>query len=88
MIVTRAKDKDVTVLNVYSDMNTWIDCVIFVATENAEEAIKVLDKAFDDWNEPTEEAQDECYGDWLEAELKRNGIDCEIYYKPDNGDEE
>lgn len=88
MLRITASDSDTTVINVYSEMNSWIDCLVVVSTEDAPMTTGVLEKAFDEWCEPTEEAHDQCYGDWLEWALQEAGIEHEIYYKPSDSDED
>ena len=40
-------------INLYSDMNPWMDLVILVNDEEFEKAKEVAEKAFDDfWNDP------------------------------------
>lgn len=74
-------------LNLYSDMNPWMDLVILVNDEDLNKAKEVAEKAFDDfWNNPKVEEECWAYGDWIGWKLKEAGINYEMYFK--NGDEE
>ena len=85
MLRITASDAETTVINVYSDMNVWIDCLVVVSTEHAPVVTGVLEKAYESyWEDP--EAEDQCYGDWLEQALQQAGIPYEIYYKPSDED--
>lgn len=68
-----------TCINVWSDMNTWINFCILVENdfEKAEEIVK---KAYDDWWE-LDDAQFESLGDYVSRCLYENGIEFEIYFK-------
>lgn len=69
-----------TCIEVYSDMNEWMDCVFLVAEADKDAAEKVLKAAFDDyWDD--EEAHDACYGDWLELRMKKAKINYEVFYR-------
>lgn len=68
-------------INLYSDMNTWIDFVIIPCkSEDFNKAKEVVEKAFDDWWSAPE-AECEPIGDWVSDKLKENGIEFEIYFK-------
>ena len=68
-----------TCINVWSDMNTWIDFCILVDNEfnKAEEIVR---KAYDDWWE-LEDAQFEPLGDYVSRCLYESGIEFEMYFK-------
>lgn len=63
-------------IEVCSEMNEWIDCIFLVNKKDEPEAVKVLDKAFDDfW-----EQENVCYGDWLKEKMEEAGIEFEIFF--------
>ena len=68
-----------TCINVWSDMNTWIDFCILVDNDfnKAEEIVR---KAYDDWLE-LEDAQFEPLGDYVSRCLYESGIEFEMYFK-------
>ena len=74
-----------TCINVWSDMNTWINFCILVENdfEKAEEIVK---KAYDDWWE-LEDAQFEPLGDYVSRCLYESGIEFEIYFKYESEEE-
>lgn len=74
-----------TCINVWSDMNTWINFCILVENdfEKAEEIVK---KAYDDWWE-LEDAQFEPLGDYVSRCLYESGIEFEIYFKDESEEE-
>lgn len=67
-------------INVWSDMNTWIDFCILVSDADYNEAKVVIDKAYDDWWE-LPDAQFEPIADYVCRCLADNGIEHEIYFK-------
>ena len=69
-----------TCINVYSDMNTWIDFCILVSDEDFNKAMEVTTKAYDDWWE-LPDAQFEPLADWVNRCLTENDIEFEIYFK-------
>ena len=76
-----------TCINVWSDMNTWIDfCVVIGAYENFEEAEEIVRKAYDDWWE-LEDAAFEPIADYVSRCLYENGIEFEIYFKDESEEE-
>ncbi|WP_295356855.1 hypothetical protein [uncultured Succiniclasticum sp.] len=75
-------------INVYSDMNDWMDVTFTVDDKDRADAVQTLRKAYDDWFEPVPEAECECYGDWLEAAMKEAGIEYEVSYADSDSDEE
>lgn len=73
-------------INVFSDMNTWIDFVIIPCkSEDFNKAKEVAEKAFDDWW-TAPEAECEPIGDWVSDKLKENNIEFEIYFKEEESD--
>lgn len=76
-----------TCINVWSDMNTWIDfCVVIGAYEDLTKAEEVVQKAYDDWWE-LEDAQFEPLGDYVSRCLYESGIEFEIYFKDESEEE-
>lgn len=70
-----------TCINVWSDMNTWIDfCIVIGAYEDFSKAEEIVRKAYDDWWE-LEDAAFEPIGDYVSRCLNENGIEFEIYFK-------
>lgn len=67
-------------LNVYSELNPWID---YLFTFNSEPEIikaeEILEKGFDNWFREHESS--ETLAEYLVECLNENGIDHEIYYK-------
>ena len=74
------------VLNVYSDMNPHMDALFVVNEQWADQALNVLDRAFDAWFED-EMAEAWCWGEWLEFAMKEARIPYEVYYKEEEEDE-
>lgn len=70
-------------INVWSDMNTWIDFCILVANTVLEKAEEVVQKAYDDWWELQDE-QFEPLADWISRCLTDNEIEFEIYFKDES----
>ena len=75
-------------INLYSDMNPWMDLVVLVNDEDFDKAKEVTEKAFDDfWNDPKVEEECWAYGDWIGWKLKEAGIKYEMYFKNEEEDE-
>ena len=73
-------------INVFSDMNTWIDFVIIPCNdEDFTKAEEIISKAYDDWW-TLPDAEFEPIADWICRCLNNNDIEFEIYFK--NEDEE
>ena len=72
-------------INLYSDMNPWMDLIILVNDEDFDKAKEVAEKAFDDWWTASD-AEFEPIGDWISDKLKENGIEFEIYFKYEEED--
>ena len=75
-------------INVYSSTNDWMDATFTVDDIVRADAVRTLEKAFDDWFEPVPEAECECWGDWLCEALDEAGIKYEVSYADDDSDEE
>ena len=69
-----------TCINVYSDMNTWIDFCIVVSDKDLDKAEQIIQKAYNDWWE-LPDAQFETIADWISRCLTKNDIEFEIYFK-------
>ncbi len=70
-------------INVFSDMNTWIDfCIVFELYTDFTKAEEIVKKAYDDWWEPLD-AQFEPISDYISRCLTENDIKHEIYFKND-----
>ena len=59
-----------TAIRWYSDMNEWMDCVVFVPNNQAEIAKTLIEQAIDLYWED----EYECYGDAIEDLLSENNI--------------
>lgn len=69
-------------INLYSDMNSWMDLVLLVNDEDFDKAKEVTKKAFNDfWNDPKVEEECWCYGDWVGWKLKEAGIKYNMYFR-------
>lgn len=77
-----------SLINVYSSMNDWMDATFTVDDKDRADAVRTLEKAYDDWFEPVPEAECECWGDWLCEALDEAGIKYEVSYADDDSDEE
>ena len=76
-----------TGINVFSDMNTWIDFIIIPCkSKDFNKAKEVIEKAYDDWW-TVPDAEFEPIGDWVSDKLKENGIEFEIYFKYEEEEE-
>jgi hypothetical protein len=74
-------------INLYSDMNSWMDLVLLVNDEDFDKAKEVTEKAFDDfWNDPKVEEECWCYGDWVGWKLKEAGIKYNMYFRGKEND--
>lgn len=75
--------KTSTCINVYSEMNTWIDfCIVIGAYEDFSKAEEIVQQAYDDWFELSG-AQFEPIADYITARLTDEEIEYEIYFKED-----
>lgn len=74
-------------INVYSDMNPWMDLVVLVNNEDFDKAKEVTEKAFDDFrNDPKVEEECWAYGDWIGWKLKEAGIKYSMYFRESESD--
>ena len=74
-----------TCINVYSDMNTWIDfCIVIGTYDNFTKAEEIVQKAYDDWWE-LPDAQFLPIAEYIGNCLEDNGIKFDMYY---NNEEE
>ncbi len=70
-----------TCINIYSDMNTWIDfCIVFEAYTDFTKAEEIVKKAYDDWWE-LPDTQFEPIADYISRCLTEKDIKHEIYFK-------
>ena len=75
-----------TCINVYSDMNPWIDfCIVIGAYEDFTKAEEIVQTAYDEW---FENESDEPIAEFISQCLKENDIDHEIFFKAEESDEE
>ena len=74
-------------INVFSDMNTWIDFVIIPCNdEDFTKAEEIVSKAYDDWW-TLPDAEFEPITDWVSRCLTENDIEFEIYFKNEEEDD-
>jgi hypothetical protein len=76
-----------TTINIYSETNTWMDATFTVDVKDEARAREVLNKAWEAYWED-EDAENECYGDWLENAMQTAGIEYEVTYADDDSDED
>lgn len=69
-----------TCINVWSDMNTWVDFCVIVYPIDLPKAEEIVQKAYDDWWE-LPDVQFEPLEDYVSRCLYENGIEFEIYFK-------
>lgn len=81
MIVTRI------CINVFSELNPWIDFCILVDEMQFNKAKEIVEKAWDDWWDD-DCGYDEPIADYISSCLTDNGIEHEIYFSDDNEEEE
>ena len=75
-----------TCINVYSDMNTWIDfCIVIGAYEDFTKAEETVQKAYNDWWE-LPDAQYLPIAEYIGNCLEDNGIEYDMYYNNEEGD--
>lgn len=68
-----------TCINVWSDMNTWIDfCIVIGAYEDLSKAEEIIQNAYDDWFACE---SDETIADYISYHLSIHNIEHEIYFK-------
>ena len=66
-------------INVYSEMNPWIDFVIIPYGYNYADAEKIVTNAYEDWWDDEVEI-DMPIAEYIMSKLEENDIDCEIYF--------
>lgn len=72
-------------IEIYDQLNPWIDCIFIVSVEDKEKAKEVLQKAYSDWHE---EESEECYGDFFKGRMDEAGISYELFYGESEGNED
>ena len=73
-----------TCINVYSDLNPWIDFVIITDdSEDIKTAEEIVQKAEDDW---WKDKEDEPIAEYIGRRLYENGIEFEVYFKDEQDD--
>lgn len=76
-----------TCINVYSDMNTWIDfCIVIGVYEDFTKAEEIVQKAYDDWWDSEEADSDIPIAEYIGMKLTENDIEFEIYFKNEEED--
>lgn len=74
-------------INVFSDMNTWIDFVIIPCNDDDfTKAEEIVSKAYDDWW-TLPDAEFEPIADWVSRCLTENDIEFDIYFKNEEEDD-
>ena len=75
-----------TGINVFSDMNTWIDFIIIPCkSKDFTKAEEIVSKAYDDWW-TLPDAEFEPIADWVSRCLTENDIEFDIYFKNEEED--
>ena len=70
-------------VRVTSDIgNEWMDCIFLVDEDDAYDALKVIEEAWEEYWED-DDLQCECFGDVLENKLFEAGISFEAFYSKD-----
>ena len=69
-------------ITVTSQFNEWMDLCILVAENVLDNALEIIQKAYDEWWE-CPDANDEPFADWVGNSLTQNGI--EYVVKLNNG---
>ena len=76
-----------TCINVYSNMNTWIDfCIVIGAYEDFTKAEEIVQKAYDDWWE-LPDAEFLPIAEYIGNCLEDNGIEFDMYYNNEEEDD-
>lgn len=71
-------------LNIYSDMNSWMDVIILVSDRDLEKTKEIAGKAYDEfWTDQDIKDSDMTYGDLIGLRLEEANIDYELYFKED-----
>lgn len=69
-------------IEIYSDMNPWMDFIISVKDTDFEKAKTVSEEAFDSYWDDSE-AECVTLSEWVGMKMYDNGIECEMYFKDD-----
>ena len=80
--------RQVQAINVYSQLNDWIDFVVILENqEETEKAEEIINKAADRW---FEDADDICdtFADYVCFELTKAKIKHDIYFKENTDEDE
>lgn len=75
-------------INVYSDMNPWIDFVFIPYTNDFAKAEDIIAKAYNDWWDSEEADYDIPIAEYIGMKLGENGIQYDVYFKSKSEDEE
>lgn len=76
----------VTVLNVYSIVNTWFDIIVLLSDNNElEKAEKIISEAYDRWFK-TEAGDSMTISEYIESELDKENIEHTIYFNISQSD--
>ena len=71
-------------LNIYSDMNSWMDVIILVSDRDLEKTKEIAGKAYDEfWTDQDIKDSDMTYGDLIGLRLEEANIEYELYFKED-----
>ena len=77
-----------TCINVYSNMNTWIDfCIVIGAYDDFTKAEEIVQKAYDDWWDSEEADYDIPIAEYIGMELTENNIEFDMYFNNDEEEE-
>lgn len=80
--------RQVQAINVYSQLNDWIDFVIVLENpEETDRAEEIINKAADDWFENSDGICD-TISEYVCDKLKQENIQFDIYYKEDTEENE
>lgn len=78
--------RTITGINLYSDMNPWIDFIVVLENlKDYEQAEEIISQAFDEWNDGD---LMETISEYICEKLKKNGIEHEVYFKEDGEENE
>lgn len=74
-----------TCINVYSELNPWINfCIVIGAFEDFTKAEEIVQAAYDEW---FENESDESIVDYISQCLTENDIDHEMYFRGEESEE-
>ena len=78
-----------TSLNVYSVVNPWIDFIVNIgAYVDVEKTQEIIEQAFLEWFENSDEVGDSTIIEYISEKLKAENLDFEIYVKLEDAEEE